>query len=973
MAGSSSHASRLPREGDLLGDYQLERLLGRGGMGAVFVARHRSLGVAYALKVQHLEGSARAADRAARFQREAEALARVDRHPHVVGIHHFATLPDRPEVAYCVLDLVEGEDLDRLLARGGPPPSGQALRWCEQLARALAHVHARGVVHRDLKPANVLIRAEDQAAVLTDFGLARGHGESDLQRLTASGQMVGTLTYMAPEQLRGEHAAIGPRTDVFALGALLFELISGECPYQGDHPAQVAMNIIQGEAPSLAELRPDLPRVRDLEELFRATQAQEPDQRPSAAEVADALAGLARGEGWSESRGLRRELAARLRRRPGLVALAALAVAGGAGGLGWWLGVARPRAAAEGALAAERAWAEEYVAPLALGLVEVAAPPASAELEAHAAALAPLAPRLGAAEAERARALAAELRALARARRGEAPGAPQDDPSRVLAALARARAGERSDARRLLNEVTDPGYAPARLLRAELDALARPEAGLLKLAGVKREPDRAHARQLAGRVLRAACLAGADPARPAPPSPALLEACVALGVDAAAARRARLEALEARATDWDAALARVPGAQGEQELLAALRALAGSAWDEDGGRAPRAPRLQAALGALIERHAAEASATSDLHGAAALGALQRALACEDAAHAILGLGYRHAGFARLLEAPWVHAAPPSLLSVLAFLRYDSIHRVGDMSTVLSPADLEVARAKRAREPAARALLLLIAGQHAKTQPAREEAADRMLAFCEDPTSADLARRFRGRLYADAADLLLLGRRRQTPKHDALARRALAAAARCRELLEAERAEHSLEHFCSSYEVDALAYQLLGDAPALPRLWGEAARTIEAKARAFPDGPERQHLLHYQSSCLLNQARALVAAAKGEGGSPAAPEAERLLRAAVAVHEGSGVKRGTQFSAALALAQLLLAQGREADALAALDLVLPDGLKDLELARLAVQLELRRRNPERARRLLETARDFHPPNELADLREALPAR
>ncbi|MGE0712009.1 MAG: protein kinase [Planctomycetota bacterium] len=318
-------ARALPGPGVALGDYVIERELGRGGMAAVYVGRHRELGSRYALKVLQLTSEASAALRRERFEREARALARIEGHPGVVRIHHFEVLPSG--LAFFALELVEDGDLERALETA-PFPLERALALAEGIARALAHVHAAGVVHRDLKPANVLLRG-GQAPVLTDFGIARDERE---ERLTHSQAFLGTPEYMAPEQVEGSRQ-VGPASDVFALGGILYRMLCGRPPFEAESAPALLATILSVDPTPPRALRPELPPR--VEEVVLAALEKEPARRPRAAELADALAALRRGEGgglrgssWTDRawRRVRRAGPARLLALP----LAALLASGAA-------------------------------------------------------------------------------------------------------------------------------------------------------------------------------------------------------------------------------------------------------------------------------------------------------------------------------------------------------------------------------------------------------------------------------------------------------------------------------------------------------------------------------------------------------------------------------------------------------------------------------------------------------------------
>ncbi|MCO5169267.1 MAG: serine/threonine protein kinase [Planctomycetes bacterium] len=334
MGVEESRARRAARvsPGARVGEYVLERALGAGAMGAVYVGRHVGSGARHALKVLHLGAGA---ERRERFAREARALAKVDRHPGVVRIHRYDVEPDG--LAYCALELVLGGDLERRLeAHPAGLPLPAALAIGEGLARALAHVHAAGVVHRDLKPANVLLPGDGDAPVLTDFGVARDEAE---ERLTRSQQLVGTPFYMAPEQLLGDQGRVGPATDVFALGVLLYQALTGALPFEGEGLLELTRAVCEDEPPLPRARRPDLPR--DLDAIVLRALDKAPERRPGAGQVADWLAAVARGEalGLRGSSAVDRVVRRLRRRRPALAAAAAglLVVAGLAGAARWAL------------------------------------------------------------------------------------------------------------------------------------------------------------------------------------------------------------------------------------------------------------------------------------------------------------------------------------------------------------------------------------------------------------------------------------------------------------------------------------------------------------------------------------------------------------------------------------------------------------------------------------------------------------
>ncbi len=278
-----------------VGPYRIVRELGRGGMGVVYEARRDGLDRRLVLKV--VLASATSPEALLRFQREAELMARV-RHPSVVAIHELLTTPRGPVI---VCDLVEGEPLSRKV-KAGWRDDRAAARLVLQLADAVHALHQASIVHRDLKPDNVIVRP-DGTPVLLDFGVAR---DQAAQRMTVTGALLGSPHYMAPEQANGElprtaGSAIGPATDVYGLGAILFELLAGRPPFDDSRSLQDCLfRVVSGDPPRWpSATRPDV--SRDLEAIVRRAMAPQPaDRYPSARALQDDLARVlagARGEG----------------------------------------------------------------------------------------------------------------------------------------------------------------------------------------------------------------------------------------------------------------------------------------------------------------------------------------------------------------------------------------------------------------------------------------------------------------------------------------------------------------------------------------------------------------------------------------------------------------------------------------------------------------------------------------------------
>jgi WD40 repeat protein/predicted Ser/Thr protein kinase len=235
---------------DLVSDYQVLEEIARGGMGVVYRARQRSLDRIVALKV--LLGANFAGDEGRqRLRNEAAATARL-RHPNIVAIYEAGDLDGQP---FFSMEFIEGQTLGEVL-RDGPMTANRVARYAERIARAAHHAHAQGVIHRDLKPSNILIDARDEPRV-TDFGLAK-FVDSD-SRGTLSGTVLGSPAYMAPEQALGRVHAVGPASDVYSLGAMIYEMLTGRPPFQAESPAAVIERVKSAEPVAPRLLNPGIP------------------------------------------------------------------------------------------------------------------------------------------------------------------------------------------------------------------------------------------------------------------------------------------------------------------------------------------------------------------------------------------------------------------------------------------------------------------------------------------------------------------------------------------------------------------------------------------------------------------------------------------------------------------------------------------------------------------------------------------
>jgi WD40 repeat protein len=254
--------------------YEILSELGRGGMGVVYLARQRGLDRLVALKMS-LAGAHASPEDVARFRREAEAVAQLQ-HPHIVQVYEVGEHEGRP---YFSLEYVEGGSLAQKLA-GTPLPAPQAAQLVEVLAGAIHAAHQRDIIHRDLKPANVLLTANGTPKI-TDFGLAKRLDAP--AGLTQSGAIVGTPSYMAPEQAGGPRKAVGPAVDVYALGAVLYEALTGRPPFRAETPLDTVLQVLSEEPVPPRRLLPKIPR--DLETICLKCLQKEPQRRYTSAEA----------------------------------------------------------------------------------------------------------------------------------------------------------------------------------------------------------------------------------------------------------------------------------------------------------------------------------------------------------------------------------------------------------------------------------------------------------------------------------------------------------------------------------------------------------------------------------------------------------------------------------------------------------------------------------------------------------------
>ena len=317
--------------GTRLGPYEIVSPLGAGGMGEVYRAKDTRLDREVALKVIHPQLAADA-DRLARFEQEAKAAARLD-HPNILVVHDVGTHEGSP---YIVSELLEGESLRALL--GSPLPPRQAVGFALEVAHGLSAAHEKGIVHRDLKPENVFVRKDGRIKIL-DFGVAKltqpSSGALDTQATTAAatepGVVLGTVGYMSPEQVQGR--PLDARSDLFSLGVVLYEMLSGKQPFHRGTAPETLTAILREEPPDLAETNKNI--SPELERIVRRCLEKDPGQRyPSAGEVVRYLAEASEQLGMKPVAPMSAAGVFLHRHRAGVAATALLvAIAAGAG---WW-------------------------------------------------------------------------------------------------------------------------------------------------------------------------------------------------------------------------------------------------------------------------------------------------------------------------------------------------------------------------------------------------------------------------------------------------------------------------------------------------------------------------------------------------------------------------------------------------------------------------------------------------------------
>jgi eukaryotic-like serine/threonine-protein kinase len=319
------------------GRYRLEARIGSGGMSTVYRAFDETLQRPVAIKLMNREVTTES-DQLERFRREARAVAQLS-HPHVVGVIDYGEDDGRP---YIVFEYVEGETLKERIRRTGRLPITEAIAYAIEIARALGAAHARHIVHRDVKPQNVLIDEEGSAKV-TDFGIAR---TVDEEGLTADGRVLGTTDYVSPEQALGRH--VTGQSDLYSLGVVLYEMLTGEVPFKGENQVAVAMKHVREDVPDVQVRRPEVSAaLASVVDIATAKRVEDryADDAELIADLEDVLAietaraGSATGEVTSVLRTLpsqtQRRVPFPIRHRIGALLMVALVLALVGGGIAW--------------------------------------------------------------------------------------------------------------------------------------------------------------------------------------------------------------------------------------------------------------------------------------------------------------------------------------------------------------------------------------------------------------------------------------------------------------------------------------------------------------------------------------------------------------------------------------------------------------------------------------------------------------
>lgn len=329
-----------------LGDFQLVRRIGRGGMAEVYLAEQLSLKRQVAVKVLRPE-YVQDASYLKRFQHEAKAAAGLN-HPNIVQVY---TIGSEDGIQFIAQEYVQGRNLKEFLTKKGPLETGIVLQIMRQVASALQVAATAGIVHRDIKPENVLLTRKGEAKV-ADFGLAQLTQQGEKVQLTQIGVTMGTPLYMSPEQIQGK--PLDPRSDIYSFGVMVYHMLTGRPPFEGESALAVAVQHLNKSPLSIEELRPDLPPR--LAKLIRQMMSKNPADRPqSAQEIVNEVRALQKGSAGTvevvekasrtvarTTPGMQRTARRALVRTATMFGLAALAIGGASAGAGWAMRIGDP-------------------------------------------------------------------------------------------------------------------------------------------------------------------------------------------------------------------------------------------------------------------------------------------------------------------------------------------------------------------------------------------------------------------------------------------------------------------------------------------------------------------------------------------------------------------------------------------------------------------------------------------------------
>ncbi len=275
------HSNIPDLSGRTIGEYEIVAKIGVGGMGEVYEGRHPLIGKRVAVKVL-LPSLSNEAELVERFLSEARAVNEI-RHRGIVDIFSFGQLPEGSR--YFVMEFLEGEAFDKIIKRRSPLPLGEVLGWADEMLDALEAAHSAGIIHRDIKPSNLFLvnTGRGRAYVkLLDFGIAKlGAINGEATPQTRASVILGTPDYISPEQARGKH--ISPQTDLYALGCVLFEMITGERVFRGENTLQTMWMHVEDTPPVPSSIRPDIPP--ELDEVVLCALQKDPAHRPQSAAV----------------------------------------------------------------------------------------------------------------------------------------------------------------------------------------------------------------------------------------------------------------------------------------------------------------------------------------------------------------------------------------------------------------------------------------------------------------------------------------------------------------------------------------------------------------------------------------------------------------------------------------------------------------------------------------------------------------